>query len=183
MKFFRHDPKEVARVIAEKVAKWERERHRDAAQRTQEAQYLAAAEEEALRASQTRGEAIPFIYQDVPEGPPHPQILDLLNPDPLDRNELDNLLMAGDALVEWALEERDRRKGDRTEETTGTPSWCLVCGRRAADSRNWREHGVGCPVGLWFSTKTNILNELNRENDRKKQAGAHRSNSIHIISV
>lgn len=61
----------------------------------------------------------------------------------LTRTEMFDLLLAGFAVADWALE-------DRAEAEPAVPRWCTVCGKRGEDLRRADLHAICCPVGLWL---------------------------------
>lgn len=164
--FRKHSAKEIARNVAEKAERWER-----AAEAARLADLITKAQtgariREASAADLTGSDlssAAGFEFQQ-PTSFEFQQPTDFettsfeaqrsIHPDTLSA-----LLLAGNAMAEWLLEERPSgvRGRDRTDETNRLldppPGWCLMCGKRAKDMRDSRDHSIGCAVGLWLMHK------------------------------
>ena len=154
--FRKQSAKEIARNVAEKAERWER-----AAEAARLADLITKAQtgariREASAADLTGSDlssAADFEFQQ-PTGFEFQQPTDFettsfeaqrsIRPDTLSA-----LLLAGNAMAEWLLEERPEGK----DQTDRAPGWCLMCGKRAKDMRDSRDHSIGCAVGFWLMHK------------------------------
>lgn len=71
----------------------------------------------------------------------------------VDGGRLTDMLMAGQGLIDWLMEDHYYGTRDRPlppESPSPRPQWCLRCGRRGDDLREPGQHREGCEVGMWL---------------------------------
>jgi len=178
--FSKQNAREIARRTQEKAEQWERAAAAARKQRNAEAlpltiQEVAAADLPDLDlcgvdpfSHETEANSEPSNSQPSNSEPSNSQRPNPFpsNPQPsnsqpsncpaLSPNALAALLLAGDAMTEWLLEERPSgvRSRDRTDPAPlDAPGWCLMCGRRGQNMRDPGDHAIGCAVGLWLTAK------------------------------
>jgi hypothetical protein len=154
--FRKQSAKEIARQVKEKTERWER-----AAEAARLADAIAKRQRRAEGAPLTIWEvaaadlpdsdlAAPFDDQQTKAANREPAInLGATNHSirqPIPPETLATLLLAGNAMADYFLEERSDDK---------PPGWCLMCGRRGPNmaAPDSLDHSIGCAVGLWLMSK------------------------------
>jgi hypothetical protein len=145
--FRKQSAKEIARNVAEKAERWER-----AAEAARLADLITKAQtgariREASAADLTGSDlssAAGFEFQQ----PTGFETTNFETRQPIHPDTLSALLLAGNAMAEWLLEERPEGK----DQTDRAPGWCLMCGHRGKMNEPG-DHGIGCAVGLWLMSK------------------------------
>jgi hypothetical protein len=147
--FRKQSAKEIARNVAEKTERWERAA--EAAKLTD----LVTKAQTGARIWETNAynlagsdlsSAADFEFHLRDRDPQQPTNFEFRQP--IHPDTLSALLLAGNAMAEWLLEERPEGK----DQTDRAPGWCLMCGHRGKMNEPG-DHGIGCAVGLWLMSK------------------------------
>ena len=147
--FRKQSAKEIARNVAKKTERWERAsagplpaaeaaRLTDLVTKAQTGARIREASTTDLAGSDLSS-AADFEFQ---------QPTSFESQQPIHPDTLSALLLAGNAMAEWLLEERPEGK----DQTDRAPGWCLMCGHRGKMNESG-DHGIGCAVGLWLMSK------------------------------
>lgn len=118
----KRSPQEIARAVAAKAEEWERLERASRQQRGMTPPAPPPTDDE-LNLSELAAQADTITIA---------------------RADLYDLLLAGFALTDSALEERP--------EKGAAPRWCTACGKRGEDMRRADLHLLSCAVGLWLHT-------------------------------
>jgi hypothetical protein len=145
--FRKHSAKEIARNVAEKAERWERAAEAakltDLVTKAQTGARIREANAYNLAGSDLSS-AADFEFQQ----PANFETTNFETRQPIHPDTLSALLLAGNAMAEWLLEERPEGK----DQTDRAPGWCLMCGHRGK-MNGPGDHGIGCAVGLWLMSK------------------------------
>ena len=161
--FRKQSAKEIARNVAEKTERWERAAEAakltDLVTKAQTGARIRETNAYNLAGSDLSSAADFEFQQPANFETTGFETTNFETQQPIHPDTLSALLLAGNAMAEWLLEERPSgiRGRDRTDETNRLldppPGWCLMCGKRAKDMRDSRDHAIGCAVGLWLMHK------------------------------
>ena len=153
--FRKQSAKEIARNVAEKTERWERAAEAtkltDLVTKAQTGARIQEANATDLAGSDLSS-AADFEFQQPTnfefQQPTDPKTTDFETRQTIHPDTLSALLLAGNAMAEWLLEERPEGK----DQTDRAPGWCLMCGHRGKMNESG-DHGIGCAVGLWLMSK------------------------------